>query len=67
MTTAVNSLAGLSLLALLLVAKAVELYYDQFLQLELTRESVLDQALHQPWWSLSSQNGHRTPAGVGMP
>lgn len=45
------ALAGLSLLALLATAKAVELYYDERLQPEVSREYVLDQVLHQPWWS----------------
>lgn len=44
-------LVVISAIALVLTAKAVELYYDERLQPEVTREYVLDQVLHQPWWS----------------
>lgn len=44
-------LAACSVLLLVATAKAVELYYDERLQPEVTREYVLDQVLHQPWWA----------------
>lgn len=44
-------LAVMSIIALVVTAKAVELYYDERLQPEVTREYVLDQVLHQPWWA----------------
>ena len=34
------------------VAKIVEFYYSKLLQPSLSREYIVDQALHQPWWNV---------------
>ncbi len=44
----------LSLTVLAAVAKIAELYYDTLLQQEASREVILDQVLHQPWFSLAA-------------
>lgn len=48
----VNSLVTLSFWTLVGTAKVVELYYDQLLQVAWGPRYVVDQVLHQPWWSL---------------
>ena len=47
------SLFDLSILSLLVTAKAVELYHDQLFQPEIARDDVVREVLHEPWWSLS--------------
>lgn len=47
---AVMSLAGLSLIGLVLTARAVDLYHDPLFQRELTRDTFVHQVLHEPWW-----------------
>jgi hypothetical protein len=38
--------------ALVLTAKVVEVYYDQLLQVEWSRETVVNSVLHEPWWNV---------------
>jgi hypothetical protein len=46
-----NSLAGLATLALVITAKAVEVYYDDVLQPPVNRETMIHDALHEPWFA----------------
>lgn len=48
---AVNVLAALSFLTLLFTAKAVELYYDPMVQVEVSKEYLLNEVLNEPWFS----------------
>src|SRR5262245_49880281 len=46
---------ALSFLALLATAKTAEVYYDQLLQTPVTKEELLDNVLHKPWWQLNPE------------
>ncbi len=45
-----NALALLSVVALLLTAKTVELYHDQHFQPQWNRDTLVHGVLHEPWW-----------------
>ena len=47
----VNAIALAAFGLLVLAAKAVELYYDQLLQREWSRDSLVHEVLHEPWWN----------------
>jgi hypothetical protein len=49
-----NILAVLSYGVLLLVCKAVELYYEPYFLPEVTKESLVDEVLHDPWWDTAA-------------
>ncbi len=49
-----NALAVLSTLVLLVTAKVVELYYAELAEETLTKERVVTQVLHEPWWQLDA-------------
>lgn len=49
-----NLLAGLSYVVLLLVCKGVELYYEPYFLPETSRESLIDEVLHDPWWDTAA-------------
>jgi hypothetical protein len=50
-----NSLAAVSFAVLMAVTKIADLYFDVLLQNEMSKELVIDQALHQPWWTPDGQ------------
>ncbi len=47
----INALAGLAVGALLLVCKILDVYYDTLLQREITKETVIHDVLHEPWFA----------------
>lgn len=49
----VNALTGLAVGALLLVCKALDMYYDTLLQQQLTRGSVIHDVLQEPWFQVA--------------
>lgn len=49
-STFLNLFAVLSFLGLLAVCKVVELYHDNLLQVEVTKENALPSALRRAWW-----------------
>jgi hypothetical protein len=49
-TSLVAIIAGTSLLALLAIAKVVEIRNDVLLQQGFTRDDVIHEVLHEPWW-----------------
>lgn len=56
-----NALVLASGAVLLLVAKIVEIYHEQLLLQDWSKESLSHALLHEPWWSLEapiSSNGH---------
>lgn len=44
-------LAAAALTVLLVTAKVLEIYYDQFLQTERTRDDLVNEVFHEPWWN----------------
>jgi hypothetical protein len=49
----VNALTGLAVTALLLVCKALDMYYDTLLQQQLTRGGVIHDVLQEPWFQVA--------------
>ena len=49
-----HHIAVLSTLVLLVTAKVVELYYTELAEETLTKERVVTQVLHEPWWQLDA-------------
>ncbi len=50
----VNSLVGVSLLALVMMCKILEVYYAPVLETEWDRDAVAQAVLHEPWWQVAA-------------
>ena len=49
-STVLDSLAGISFLALVMICKVLEVYYAPVLEQEWDRDAVAQAVLHEPWW-----------------
>lgn len=50
-----NASVGISFMALMMITKIAEIYHDQLLRNEISKELVIGQALNQPWWNPSGE------------